>query len=40
MLRRLFRNLMASFDKIGDHHKSEEVKILLKAVSDGTEIDY
>ena len=40
MIRRLFRNLMVSFDKIGDHYKSEEVKLLLKAISDGTEIDY
>ena len=40
IIRRLFRNLMVSFDKLGDHHRSEEIKILLKDISDGTEIDY
>ena len=40
IIRRLFRNLMTSFDEIGDHYKSEEIKLLLKAISDGTEIDY
>ena len=40
IIRRLFRNLMTSFDEIGDHYKSEEIKMLLKAISTGTEIDY
>jgi len=40
MLRRLLRNLMVAFDKVGDHYKSEEVKILLKAITEGDEIDY
>jgi len=40
MLRRLFRNLMVAFDKVGDHYKSEEVKILMKAITEGNEIDY
>jgi len=39
-VRRLMRNLMASFDKIGDHDKSEEIKILLHAITEGNEIDY
>ncbi len=39
-IRRLMRNLMASFDKIGDHDKSEEIKLLLKAITDGNELDY
>ncbi len=39
-VRRLMRNLMASFDKIGDHEKSEEIKILLQSISEGNEIDY
>lgn len=40
IIRRLFRNLMTSFDEVGDHYKSEEIKLLLLAISDGTEIDY
>jgi len=39
-VRRLMRNLMVSFDKIGDHEKSEEIKILLKAITEGNESDY
>jgi regulator of sirC expression with transglutaminase-like and TPR domain len=39
-VRRLLRNLMVSFDKIGDHEKSEEIKILLKAITEGNELDY
>ena len=39
-VRRLMRNLMASFDKIGDHDKSEEIKILLQTITEGNEIDY
>ena len=40
IIRRLFRNLMTSFDEIGDHYKSEEIKLLLKAISSGNELDY
>ncbi len=39
-VRRLMRNLMASFDKVGDHDKSEEIKILLQTITEGNEIDY
>ena len=39
-IRRLMRNLMGSFDKIGDHEKSEEIKILLQSITEGNEIDY
>ena len=39
-VRRLLRNLMVSFDKIGDHERSEEIKILLKAITEGNELDY
>jgi len=38
IIRRLFRNLMSSFDKIGDHSKSEEVKILEKTVAGSSSI--
>jgi regulator of sirC expression with transglutaminase-like and TPR domain len=40
IIRRLMRNLMASFDKIGDHEKSEEIKLLLQSITEGNEIDY
>jgi len=32
IIRRTLRNLINSFEKIGDHHKSDEIKELLKAV--------
>ena len=35
---RSLRNLVNSFDKIGDHAKSEEIKTLLHLVSDGRDI--
>jgi len=38
ILRRVFRNLIISFEKIGDHHKVDEVKILLNSISDGPDI--
>lgn len=34
IIRRTLRNLINSFEKIGDHHKSDEIKELLKAVGD------
>ena len=40
IIRRLMRNLMVAFDKVGDHYKSEEIKLLLKAITAGNEIDY
>ena len=33
IIKRSLRNLINAFDKIGDHAKSEEVKVLLKTVS-------
>jgi len=38
ILRRVFRNLIISFEKIGDHHKVDEVKILLNSISEGPDI--
>ena len=35
IIRRTLRNLINSFDKLGEHEKSEEIKILLKTVSGG-----
>ena len=35
IIRRSLRNLMNSFEKIGDHNKSEEVKTLLHCISNG-----
>lgn len=35
---RSLRNLVNSFDKIGDHSKSEEIKTLLQLVSRGTDL--
>jgi len=40
IIKRVLRNLMVSFEKIGDHQKSDEVKILLYAVSDGPKFDF
>ena len=40
IIRRLRRNLMAALDNVGDHYKSEEVKVLLKSITEGNEIDY
>ncbi len=40
IIRRLLRNLMAAFENVGDHYKSEEVKILLKSITEGNEIEY
>ncbi len=34
ILKRVMRNLMASFEKIGDHHKVDEVKQLLNCISE------
>ena len=33
IIKRSFRNLINSFEKIGDHSKAEEVRILLKLIS-------
>ena len=38
ILRRVLRNLIISFEKIGDHYKVDEVKILLNSISDGPDI--
>lgn len=35
IIKRTLRNLMNSFEKIGDHSKSDEVKSLLRAISGG-----
>ena len=35
IIQRCLRNLILSFDKLGEHEKSEEVKLLLLAISDG-----
>jgi hypothetical protein len=32
IIKRILRNLIISFDKIGDHQKSDEIKQLLKAI--------
>ncbi len=34
VLKRIFRNLMISFEKIGDHYKVDEIKILLGTISE------
>ena len=34
IISRVFRNLIVAFEKIGDHYKSDEIKQLLKVVSD------
>lgn len=38
IIRRVLRNLIMSFDKMGEHAKAEEVKELLLIVSDGSDI--
>jgi regulator of sirC expression with transglutaminase-like and TPR domain len=40
IVKRALRNLIISFEKIGDHQKVEEVKELLQSISDGSEIDF
>jgi regulator of sirC expression with transglutaminase-like and TPR domain len=39
IIRRVLRNLIVSFDKMGEHAKAEEVKELLLIVADGTDLD-
>lgn len=34
IVKRIFRNLIVSFDKLGDYHRSDEVKTLLKVLGD------
>ncbi len=34
IIKRVLRNLIFSFEKIGDHYKSEEIKILLSGIKD------
>ena len=38
IIRRSLRNLVMSFEKIGEHAKAEEVKLLLISISDGGEL--
>lgn len=38
IVRRVFRNLIMSFDKMGEHEKAEEVKELLLLISDGADL--
>src|SRR5690606_21612048 len=38
IVRRVLRNLIMSFDKMGDHDKAEEVKELLLIISDGADL--
>lgn len=38
IIQRVFRNLIMSFDKIGEHAKAEEVKELLLIVADGANL--
>lgn len=38
IIRRVFRNLIMSFDKMGEHAKAEEVKELLLIVADGADL--
>jgi regulator of sirC expression with transglutaminase-like and TPR domain len=40
IVKRALRNLIISFEKIGDHQKVEEVKGLLQSISDGSEMDF
>jgi regulator of sirC expression with transglutaminase-like and TPR domain len=40
IVKRALRNLIISFEKIGEHQKVEEVKELLQTISDGSEIDF
>ncbi len=38
IIRRVFRNLIMSFDKMGEHAKAEEVKNLLLMIADGADL--
>ena len=38
IIRRTLRNLVMSFEKIGEHAKAEEVKLLLVEISDGGDL--
>lgn len=38
IIRRVFRNLIMSFDKMGEHDKAEEVKELLLLIADGGDL--
>lgn len=38
IIRRVFRNLIMSFDKMGEHDKAEEVKELLLIIADGGDL--
>jgi regulator of sirC expression with transglutaminase-like and TPR domain len=38
IIRRVFRNLVMSFDKMGEHEKAEEVKELLLLIADGGDL--
>lgn len=38
IIRRVFRNLIMSFDKMGEHAKAEEVKELLLLIADGMDL--
>jgi regulator of sirC expression with transglutaminase-like and TPR domain len=38
IVRRVFRNLINSFDKMGEHAKAEEVKELLLIIADGADL--
>ncbi|QOI96194.1 MAG: hypothetical protein HRU69_01320 [Flammeovirgaceae bacterium] len=38
IVRRVFRNLIMSFDKMGEHDKAEEVKELLLLIADGADL--
>jgi regulator of sirC expression with transglutaminase-like and TPR domain len=38
IVRRALRNLVMSFEKIGEHAKAEEVKLLLIEISDGGDL--
>jgi regulator of sirC expression with transglutaminase-like and TPR domain len=38
IIRRVFRNLIMSFDKMGEHAKAEEVKELLLIIADGSDL--
>jgi len=38
IIQRIFRNLIVSFEKIGDHYKVDEIKVLLNTISEPGEI--
>ncbi len=38
IIQRVLRNLIMSFEKMGEHHKAEEVKLLLIEISDGGDL--